>query len=528
VSASVRLAQSNAPTVNSMLGDGHLTRRDELKAKARDLERSGQLKGARDIYLGLTQVENPDVAALAYSRVAELDRATNDPSSAAANLYRAVDLFETAGHRNNALALCQRVLELSPHDPATHVKLAELAIEQGYVRLARSSTIELVTIRSGPDLLETATRVAGSFAARFSSDAAFWQMWAEGTVATHGPAEAIDALARLEEYAIRAGAGQASLNAIREQWALLTSQSGGDVQLDPSLGDALVPPTASRSGQAGRAPETIIDLGPGLPGGLDDWDSGAGSTLRLEGFEPTQADSWDWANSSHSDDALPLLDTSGQVESPRGSGSILDFDEVSASADLELSEPLPLLDLQQSDSRAKESAATDSVPADESEEDDAGDPLPLLGEWPASEFDLGAVGAELKAITTREVDGSDPSTHYDLAVAFKDMGLVEESIAQLSAAVAGRFRVLACLEILGELLVARDDHARLARILRLVTLGNPAPDAEIVGVLYWLARSEEALGNPAAARKLLLRVISVDPSFRDAVTRLRPSPTAVL
>jgi tetratricopeptide (TPR) repeat protein len=45
-------------------------------------------------------------------------------------------------------------------------------------------------------------------------------------------------------------------------------------------------------------------------------------------------------------------------------------------------------------------------------------------------------------------------------------------------------------------------------------------DAELVGVLYQLGRSEEALGRPAQARELYERVLSVDIRFRDAGARI--------
>ncbi|MBV9110795.1 MAG: hypothetical protein JO306_15400, partial [Gemmatimonadetes bacterium] len=47
-----------------------------------------------------------------------------------------------------------------------------------------------------------------------------------------------------------------------------------------------------------------------------------------------------------------------------------------------------------------------------------------------------------------------------------------------------------------------------------------ATDAELVGVLYQLGRSEEAMGRPRQAADYYERVLSVDIRFRDAGNRL--------
>jgi hypothetical protein len=143
------------------------------------------------------------------------------------------------------------------------------------------------------------------------------------------------------------------------------------------------------------------------------------------------------------------------------------------------------------------------------------------------EPDFAAIALAVQALSTRDVDSNDPSTHYDLGVAFKEMGLLEESIAQLGAALAGGFRPMASLEVLGEILVERGDHEAAARILRLAGGIESSLDSEMIGVLYWLSRSEEALGNSTAAKRFLERVAQVDPSFRDTSVRLRGTGSAL-
>jgi tetratricopeptide (TPR) repeat protein len=118
------------------------------------------------------------------------------------------------------------------------------------------------------------------------------------------------------------------------------------------------------------------------------------------------------------------------------------------------------------------------------------------------------------------IDVEDSASHYDLGVAFMEMGLVDEAIAEFQVALRGGANPLATLELLGQCFVDKDQYAVAARVLdRALKLPGIA-DGDVIGVLYLLGRVEEGTDRPESALELYERVVSVDIRFRDTAQRI--------
>ena len=118
------------------------------------------------------------------------------------------------------------------------------------------------------------------------------------------------------------------------------------------------------------------------------------------------------------------------------------------------------------------------------------------------------------------IDVEDSASHYDLGVAFMEMGLVDEAIAEFQVALRGGANPLATLELLGQCFVDKGQYAVAARVLdRALKLPGIA-DGDVIGVLYLLGRVEEGTDRPESARELYERVVSVDIRFRDTAQRI--------
>lgn len=118
------------------------------------------------------------------------------------------------------------------------------------------------------------------------------------------------------------------------------------------------------------------------------------------------------------------------------------------------------------------------------------------------------------------IDVEDSSSHYDLGVAFMEMGLVDEAIAEFQVALRGGANPLATLELLGQCFVDKGQYAVAGRVLdRALKLPNVA-DGDVIGVLYLLGRVEEGTARPESAVELYERVVSVDIRFRDTAQRI--------
>jgi tetratricopeptide (TPR) repeat protein len=128
--------------------------------------------------------------------------------------------------------------------------------------------------------------------------------------------------------------------------------------------------------------------------------------------------------------------------------------------------------------------------------------------------------ANFRQKVAENIEVEDSSSHYDLGVAFKEMGLVDEAIAQFQVALRGGANPLATLELLGQCFFEKGQFAVgsrvLERALRLPNTGDP----ELVGVLYLLGRIAESIGDVERALEHFERVVAVDIRFRDTAARL--------
>ena len=122
----------------------------------------------------------------------------------------------------------------------------------------------------------------------------------------------------------------------------------------------------------------------------------------------------------------------------------------------------------------------------------------------------------------QNIDTEDYQAHYDLGVAFKEMGLLDEAIAEFQKALrspenAARLRVS---EALGVAFFDKTQYAVSETVLgRAVAALDGGDDAKI-GLLYWLGRAAEAQGKQAEALASYERALAVDIRFMDLGERI--------
>ncbi len=129
--------------------------------------------------------------------------------------------------------------------------------------------------------------------------------------------------------------------------------------------------------------------------------------------------------------------------------------------------------------------------------------------------------ARFKQGIDENIDEADFQSHYDLGVAFKEMGLLDEAIAELQKALRTPEGKLRTSEMLGICFFEKGAFGVAESILR-GGLDLPASgDQERLGILYWLGRALEQQGKKADARGLYGRVFAVDIRFLDAEQRVK-------
>jgi tetratricopeptide (TPR) repeat protein len=118
------------------------------------------------------------------------------------------------------------------------------------------------------------------------------------------------------------------------------------------------------------------------------------------------------------------------------------------------------------------------------------------------------------------VSDEDHDSHYDLGVAYKEMGLVDEAVAEFQKALRAPDQRVRTYEALGQCFIEKQQFQVAATLLGRALNEPGVTDDQLVGVLYLLGYASEALMRWEAAVGYYQRVFAVDIRFRDTAQRL--------
>jgi tetratricopeptide (TPR) repeat protein len=150
------------------------------------------------------------------------------------------------------------------------------------------------------------------------------------------------------------------------------------------------------------------------------------------------------------------------------------------------------------------------------QEPPAGAPPGELGD-PA----LAQIFEEFKKGVDQQLGKEDYDTRYNLGIAYKEMGLIDEAIAEFQLAAKDDGRLLECSSMLG-LCFMEKGMPKLA--VKWFEKGLKAPgrlDEEYQGLRYDLAAAHEASGDLEASLRIYSDIFSQDASFRDVGAKVR-------
>ena len=195
--------------------------------------------------------------------------------------------------------------------------------------------------------------------------------------------------------------------------------------------------------------------------------------------------------------------------------------------------PDPMADDTISDDLGLELPESGAAPA-ESEGIDLGDELnDLFGAQAAVEeapepaaTDLGDTGLadifkEFKKGVDKQLGKEDYDTRYNLGIAYKEMGLIDEAIAEFQLAAKDENRMLECSSMLGICFMEKG-MPKLA--VKWFDKGLKAPgrtEEEYSALRYDLATAHEAAGEAEAALTLFTDLYGQDANFRDVAAKVR-------
>ena len=136
------------------------------------------------------------------------------------------------------------------------------------------------------------------------------------------------------------------------------------------------------------------------------------------------------------------------------------------------------------------------------------------------EADFADMLKKFKAGVAENVEAEDYQSHYDLGVAYKEMGLVDEAISEFQKALRGPENRVRTYEAIGQCFIEKGNNQMAATILGRALSEKGMDDDQLVGVLYLLGRANEALGKGDEAMQYYQRVFVVDITFQDVADRL--------
>ncbi len=545
----------------------------KLKKKAAEFESRKQYEKALEVYEQVlnakhTGDEERDVAL--YNRVGDIHYRIGNNEQAIGYYEQAADLYAEGGFFNNAIALCNKILRYSPGRTIIYYKLGIISAKKGFNSDAKQNFLEYADRMQKTGKMDEAFRALKEFADLCPGQDDVRLMLAEQLARANRQSEALEQLEllydMLEEEG-RTSEAAAALEriktldpAFKPRRAVTPRQrkKEGLVFLDLDFDDGPLPssptPAASRaSTAASETPAGFVEAPRAdAPEGLEltsisDSASDETPAPEREAASEIEPESTEAGGRSELRFLTPTdgetepiqeitpLDLDPLIGEPESSAApeLLDLEDVgSGTADSPEPNGQPA---RTPDSEAASLADEPWLPSPESDDD-----FIDLGEWleqnrtPSStrmvahdeepedneQKDFAEMLDKFKEGISRNVDEEDFESHYDLGIAFREMGLLDEAIGSFQKAARGPSQRVRASEAIGECFMDKGEAGVTMTVLERLVRETDMSDAQLVGVLYLLGRAAEALGRNSEAAAYFQRVLAVQIGFRDTARRL--------
>ncbi|HTR01875.1 MAG TPA: tetratricopeptide repeat protein [Thermoanaerobaculia bacterium] len=140
---------------------------------------------------------------------------------------------------------------------------------------------------------------------------------------------------------------------------------------------------------------------------------------------------------------------------------------------------------------------------------------------PQGEVSLEDIFREFKKGVEQQLSAEDYETHYNLGIAYKEMGLVDEAVGEFQLASKDPGRAVECCSMLGHCFLEKGMPQLAIKWFR-KGLETPAiGDHAMAGMLYDLARVYQDTGDTDSAYKTYQEVYGLNANYRDVVQRVK-------
>lgn len=379
-----------------------------------------------------------------------------------ARMTAEVEIFLKYNLRTKAIAHLSKALEIDPRALSVHAKLRDILELQGDRVSAGRHAAYVAAVLAGQDL-----------------DAATWAVL-RAIELDSSNAEALDLYARIAEVA-----------SLPEEEFVEPAVDAGYV--DPTMEvSALERPgsTSAEQSQIVIDEEVVVEgqpqeLAPDIEAGLDEVEF-----YVSQGLYP---------------DAIETLKTLlGQY--PTHPLVLERWEEVQALSQAQAG------DVDQSFALAEKLAEeVHSVEADNAQQFAGGEQM----------IDVETVFAQFKQGVAKVVSADDAETHYDLGIAYKEMGLTDDAISEFMVAAQAPRKQCLAQNMIGMCMLEKGDMPAAIPWFEQALNAPLRSDREEMGLFYELGNAYEFVGNNVRALDYFRKAQARDPRFRDVQERVR-------
>lgn len=139
---------------------------------------------------------------------------------------------------------------------------------------------------------------------------------------------------------------------------------------------------------------------------------------------------------------------------------------------------------------------------------------------PQNKYSFDGLFSEFKKGLDKQVDREDTETHYNLGIAYKEMGLYSDAIAEFETASADPRRRMDCITLQGICYREKGDFAQAEEVLKKGATVRGLSDAEKTSLSYELGLLYEMTGKAGDAVRSYVETYRLAPGFRDTLEKI--------
>ena len=484
-----------------------MSKANQIRQKAQEFLSKGHIDKAILEYRRLISIEskNPNL----YNELGDIYLRAADKTQAVQNFEKAATIYEKVALYNNAVAVCKKILRVDPDKIDAMFRLGELRAKQKLAGEAATYFTQYVeaVLENPQTLLPRAQKDADIMLELMPSSEAVLAKAVEIYEQLGIKLKTIEIYGKLIVFAGQEGDSKRQAGYARRMQEIKAGLS--PAELENLKKDDPVEGTAAQEAApiSGEMPEAAD-----IPAAGADFDEPAEVPPADFIPEPSDVESARAAAEEDADDGEPY-----------GSGIDTGVDEAVEEAEMvaamsqgrEVLGPNGSLVDRRKPSGDETSAIAKEVPSGGTPSGSADPPVTTFAK-------IGAEGGEtLAEEITSDVEKDDLRSHFDLGMAYLEMGLFNEAIREFQIASRAEEFQLSSMEMIGYCFIKCNQPRLAVKQLAHALEIEKATGAGSLGIHYNIGLAYEMLGEFETAREHFEEVYIVDMSFRDVAEKMK-------